>query len=138
MDREKAAEAFARMAYESGVQQGLGAVSEFLEGRGSAGEEWRKAGEWTRSLPTENRRMLTFLLRQAAVQAVTGVLVNLDGASGYCHVDGRPVEFSVGMAPVEAEVSAIPGERDTVTIVPAACGEDLHDIFFHIAALVEN
>ena len=138
MDREKAAGAFVRMAYESGVQQGLGAVSEFLEGRGSAGEEWRKAGEWTRSLSTEDRRVLSFLLRQAAVQAVTGVLVNLDGVSGYCHVDGQPVEFSVAMTAVESGAAAAASETLTITIAPAERGEDLHDIFFHVVASAEH
>jgi hypothetical protein len=131
LERNQAAEEFAKLLVEVGVQQGNDALFESLNRPlGPHKEAWAHAKEWYDSQPDGIQELVRFLTREAMVMALFGVAVHLDGGGGYRFVGDRVAEFTVGMNVYRnAEQASLGVWDEAVEICPTKRGEEVHDIF---------
>lgn len=140
MNRSLAAEEFARMLFQVGVEGGINALFDSLNTPvGVHKQTWEKIKRWHENQTDEVRALFRFAVKEAAVLAVFGIAVHLDGASGYHFIDDRPSEFTISLNVYENHDAAREGiPLETVAICPTKFGEDVHDIFLSVVGEVET
>ena len=134
MDREQAAEEFARMLYRVGVVE---AYEVFFEGMarpaGHQKAKWQGIQDWYVSKGAEEQQLVNTILKEVLIGSVFGLAVNFDGAAGYEEVDNKFAEFVVSLRLYGSlEEEEVGTATEYVEICPASGGEDIHDIFMSL------
>lgn len=134
MERNEAAEQFAKMLYTVGIEEGRNAFYASLEHPvGQHREEWEKAKNWYANQIEEERGFVNFLIREAMTLAVHGIAVRLDGASGYEYHNNNPIDYCVALRVYQNDSDAesdVPAQ--VIDICPTTYGEDVHDILLEL------
>ena len=135
MDRNTAAEAFAKMLFQVGVEEGRQAFFASLDNpTGQDKRTWEKVKQWYGNKTDEEQQFISFIVKEAIVQAVHEIAVNFDGAAGYDYVGERPIEFAVALRVYDSIEAAELGRADeTIEICPTLHGVDSHDLFINMA-----
>jgi len=140
MDRNTAAEEFAKMLFQVGVKESLEGFYDSLDTPGGQNKKtWEDVRKWHENETDEVRRFVRFIVKEAIVLSVHGLAVNLDGASGYNYVGEHPIEYAVTMRTYQS-IDAIENHspRETIEICPTTHGEDVHDIFLYFVDQAEE
>src|SRR5687767_1375168 len=132
MNRNAAAEEFAKVLFRGGVEEGVKAFFDVMsEPMGHQRDKWERLRRWYESEDEEDRGILRVAIKDAMVLAVFGVAVHLDGASGgYIEVEEGIGELAVALNIYGSE-KALDARtpKETIEICPTRRGEDVHDIF---------
>ena len=135
MDRNKAAEEFAKMLFQVGVEEGSQAFFASLESpTGQDKRTWEEVKHWHGNKTDEEKQFIGFIVKEAIIQAIHGIAVNFDGAAGYDYIDERPIEFAVALRVYDSiDAVEIGDSNETIEICPTVHGADVHDIFINLA-----
>src|SRR5579871_4533868 len=131
MERNAAAEEFAKMLYQEGIEEALRAFYDLLDNpTGPQKRLWQQAKDWHASHTEERKALIRFLFKEAMVAAIFKVAVHFDGASGYEYVGERPAEFAVALQIYNNLDEAEEGNpQEIIAICPNPGGTDVHDLF---------
>lgn len=134
MNRDQAAEEFARMLYRVGIEQAYRTFFASIDNPVGHNKEQRlKISHWYASKGFEEQQLINTILRKAMALSVFGIAVNFDGDAGYEEVDNKFAEFVVSLrmyGSLEEEEVGAPTEF--VEICPTNGGENIHDIFMSL------
>jgi len=134
MDRNAAAEHFAKMLLEVGVQGTLRDLYEMMDDPiGPDKAKWQEASKWHEDLSAEGKQHVRFLVENAIITALFRVAVNFDGAQGFREADAHQIDFAVNMRIYKSK-ETVANERpdETIEICPTMHGDEVHDIFLNL------
>ncbi len=139
MDKDTAAEEFAKMLFRVGVEEGLETFFDSLGAPGGQNKKaWEDAKQWYENESEEGKRFVRFVAKEAIIRAVFGLAVNFDGATGYSYVGERPIEYVIAMRVYESvDVIGLNSPDETIEICPTTHGDDVHDIFLNLVDKAE-
>lgn len=122
------------MVFRQGYVVGAAAVWETIEHPvGVDQSRWEEIARWFKQSPEESRGNIRFLVEEAIVYALHGVLASLDGVTEFHYVSDQPCEFTLAMRLYPDEDAAARAEVSTeIQISPTERGEDLHDLFLNL------
>ena len=134
MDRNTAAEKFAQMLFDMGIQEGFNTLLGVMSHpTGTHKQQWITVKAWYDSISSEEKERIHFLLRQMSVFSVTGIAAFLDGVVGYVDTDGNPAEFSVALHTYRDYDAAEKNQpEEVIPICPTQFGEEVNDILLSI------
>ena len=139
MNREEAAEEFVQVVCNEYSQSMDLMLTMLNHPVGNEKSEWKEVRKWFHERSPSEQANVQFLMREAIFTLLHSMLVYFDGATGYYLVDGKPVDFELILNRYQNIGAAIEGEpEEKIKISPAGRGEDLHDIFFHLAEKIRS
>ena len=134
MEWRSAADEFVKAAYEVGVTDALGTLFEVMDHpSGLDSQAWVGARAWYAVQSDEAKLHIAFLLRQALIFGVFGLMAEFDVASGLRFINEEPARFGVSLHLYRTDQDAFqhnPGT--TVEISPSDQTPDLHDLFMAV------